>query len=80
MGAITNPLGRMLYSFAPRLAPAAEVAMFAPVETVAATAWVWIAFAEAPSLRTAVGGLVVVCAVLVATRPERRTVSASEPA
>jgi drug/metabolite transporter (DMT)-like permease len=80
MGAITNPLGRMLYSSAPRLAPAAEVAMFAPVETVAATAWVWIAFAEAPSPRTAVGGLVVVGAVVVATRPERRTVSASEPA
>ena len=63
MGAVTNPIGRLLYSAAPRFAPAAEVAMFAPVETVAATAWVWVAFDESPSMRTVIGGIVVLVAL-----------------
>lgn len=67
MGAVTNPVGRLLYSAAPRFAPAAEVAMFAPVETVAATAWVWIAFDEAPAARTVIGGLIVLVALAGAT-------------
>lgn len=77
MGALTNPAGRMLYSSAPRFAPAAEVAMFAPVETVAATAWVWVAFAETPSTRTVIGGVVVVVAVMVATLSTGRATSRS---
>ena len=68
MGLVANPAGRMLYSSAPRFAPAAEVAIFAPVETVAATVWAWLAFAEAPSARTAIGGAIVIASVLVATR------------
>lgn len=68
MGLIANPAGRMLYSSAPRYAPAAEVAVFAPVETVAATLWAWIAFAEVPTGRTIVGGLIVIASVVVATR------------
>jgi len=71
MGLIANPAGRMLYSSAPRFAPAAEVAVFAPVETVAATLWAWLAFSEAPSLRTSLGGAIVIASVLVATRGER---------
>lgn len=76
MGLIANPAGRLLYSSAPRFAPAAEVAVFAPVETVAATVWAWLAFAEAPTLRTSLGGLIVIASVLVATlgeRPDTRT-------
>lgn len=68
MGLIANPAGRMLYSSAPRFAPAAEVAVFAPVETVAATAWAWLAFSETPSSRTMIGGVIVILSVLVATR------------
>jgi drug/metabolite transporter (DMT)-like permease len=71
MGLIANPAGRMLYSSAPRFAPAAEVAVFAPVETVAATLWAWLAFSEVPSLRTSLGGAIVIASVLVATRGER---------
>ena len=46
-------------------------------ETVAATTWAWIAFAEAPSGRTIVGGTIVIVAVLWGTfgrllREERR--------
>ena len=77
MGLIFNPLGRLCHTNAPRFAPAAEVALFVPVETVAATTWAWIAFAEAPSGRTIVGGTIVIVAVLWGTfgrllREERR--------
>jgi len=67
MGLIFNPTGRMLYSSAPRFAPAAEVAVFAPVETVAATVWVWVAFGEQPTATTVLGGVIVVSSVLLAT-------------
>ena len=67
MGLIFNPTGRMLYSSAPRFAPASEVAVFAPVETVAATVWVWVAFGEQPALTTVLGGVIVISSVLLAT-------------
>lgn len=67
MGMVFNPTGRMLYSSAPRWAPAAEVAMFAPVETVAATVWVWVAFGEQPPTATVAGGVVVLGALAFAT-------------
>jgi drug/metabolite transporter (DMT)-like permease len=67
MGLIFNPTGRMLYSSAPRFAPASEVAVFAPVETVAATVWVWVAFGEQPTATTVVGGVIVISSVLLAT-------------
>lgn len=67
MGLVFNPTGRMLYSNAPRWAPAAEVAMFAPVETVAATVWVWVAFGEQPPGATVAGGVIVLGALVFAT-------------
>ncbi|MAT06431.1 MAG: hypothetical protein CL424_15440 [Acidimicrobiaceae bacterium] len=67
MGLVFNPIGRMSYSTAPKYAPAGEVALFAPVETVAATAWAWIFFSERPSIRTVVGGVIVIAAVLYGT-------------
>lgn len=67
MGLIFNPTGRMLYSSAPRFAPASEVAVFAPVETVAATVWVWVAFGEQPTATTVLGGVIVISSVLLAT-------------
>ena len=67
MGLIFNPTGRMLYSSAPRFAPASEVAVFAPVETVAATVWVWVAFGEQPALTTVLGGVIVISSVMLAT-------------
>lgn len=67
MGLVFSPAGRIAHSSAPRFAPAAEVALFAPVETVAATAWAWLAFAEPPSGTAVVGGVVVVGGVLLGT-------------
>ena len=68
MGLLCNPTGRLLYSNAPRYAPAGEVAMFAPVETVAASLWAWVGFSEVPAPWTVVGGLIVIAGMLYGTR------------
>ncbi len=64
---IFNPLGRLLHTNAPRYAPAAEVALFTPVETIAASLWAFLAFAEVPSLRTVIGATVIIAGVLYGT-------------
>jgi drug/metabolite transporter (DMT)-like permease len=72
MGLVFNPIGRVSYTSAPKYAPISEVALFTPVETVAATAWAWIFFSERPSARTVVGGAIVIAAVLYGTVGGRR--------
>lgn len=72
MGLIFNPIGRIGYSTAPKYAPTSEVALFTPVETVAATTWAWLFFDESPSARTVVGGVIVIAAVLYGTVGGRR--------
>jgi len=67
MGLIFNPLGRIFHTNAPRFAPASEVAMFTPVETVAASLWAWIGFSEAPEQWTVVGGVIVIIGMLYGT-------------
>lgn len=67
MGLLFNPLGRLAYTTAPRYAPTADVALFTPIETVAATLWAWWFFDERPSLATTVGGVVVLTGVLYGT-------------
>ena len=84
MGLLFNPLGRVSYTTAPRYAPTAEVALFSPVETVAATVWAWVFFSERPSLATVIGGVVVLAAVIYGTvggrRVRSRSVSAASTA
>ena len=67
MGALFNPLGRICHASAPRYAPAAEVALFTPVETVAAPVWAWLAFSEVPPNQTMVGAAIVITGVLYGT-------------
>ena len=67
MGFVFNPLGRLLHTHAPRYAPASEVAMFTPVETVAASIWAWIGFSEVPETWTVVGGVIVIVGMLYGT-------------
>ena len=67
MGLIFNPLGRLFHTNAPRFAPAGEVAMFTPVETVAASLWAWIGFSEVPEAWTVVGGVIVIAGMLYGT-------------
>lgn len=67
MGVVFNPLGRIFHASAPRYAPAAEVALFTPVETVAAPIWAWLAFQEVPPEQTVFGAVVIVAGVLYGT-------------
>ncbi len=67
MGLIFNPVARWSYANATRFAPASEVALFAPIETVAATVWAWWFFSEVPSWTTLVGGVVIIAAVIFGT-------------
>ncbi|MEM7139867.1 MAG: DMT family transporter [Actinomycetota bacterium] len=67
MGLVFNPIGRLFHTHAPRHAPASEVAMFTPIETVAAPIWAWIGFAEVPELWTVVGGVIVIAGMLYGT-------------
>jgi len=64
MGAVIGPLARVMLATAPRYLPAAEVSLFAPVETVFATLWAFLAFGEAPTAQTWIGGTVVLAALL----------------
>lgn len=74
MGALFGPLARVFLAVAPRYLPAAEVGLFTPVETVAASIWAWLFFDEIPVLTTYIGGTVVVSAVLWGTwRPTQTT-------
>jgi len=63
MGAFFGPVARLCLSTATRHAPAAEVSLFTPVETVAASLWVWLWFNEVPPTLTFIGGAIVIVAV-----------------
>ena len=71
MGLAFNPLGRLCHTSAPRFAPSSEVALFTPVETLAATTWAWVAFGESPEAATFAGGAVVIAGMLYGTVAHR---------
>ena len=74
MGGFFGPVARLCMSTATRHAPAAEVSLFTPVETVAASLWVWLWFEEVPPTPTFIGGAIVVVAVFYGlTGPARET-------
>ena len=72
MGLVCNPLGRLSYSYAPRYAPASEVSLFAPVETVAGIFWAAVFLSEYPEFITVAGAVVVIFGMLYATVLDRR--------
>ena len=56
-----------MYTAAPRYVPTAEVALFAPVETVAGDDLGVARISEVPAGRTVIGGIVVLGAITLAT-------------
>ena len=50
MGLIFNPIGRISYASAPKYVPVADVALFTPIETVAATASLNNGLTDVPSV------------------------------
>lgn len=63
MGASFGPLARFLLASSTRYAPAAEVSLFTPIETVCASIWAWLFFSEIPTNATIIGAVVIVGAV-----------------
>ena len=75
MGLITAPLARLMLATAPRYIPAAEVALFTPIETVLGSTWAFLVFAERPGGRTLLGGAVILAGLLWGlTSPTQRRI------
>ena len=71
-GAIQNGLGLILMVLGSRYVTASETALYGALDAPLAPLWVWLAFAEAPSLTTLAGGAVVLAAVGAFIAWERR--------
>lgn len=69
MGVVSGPVSRVLLATAPRYLPASEVGLFAPIETVLAPVWAYLAFDEVPRARTVAGGALIVVVVVYAVWP-----------
>jgi drug/metabolite transporter (DMT)-like permease len=75
MGAVFGPLARVMLASAPRFLSAAEVGLFAPVETVFASFWAFLFFSEVPVAATWIGGGIVLGALLWGTSGSSSAVS-----
>ncbi len=67
MGIVLGPFGRVALASATRYLTAAEVSLFAPVETVAASLWAWLFFSEVPPGATLIGGAAILIGLLYGT-------------
>lgn len=63
-GTVNSALAILLFMIGARHLPAIETALIGALETPLAPFWVWLAFGIAPGLLTAIGGAVVVGAVV----------------
>ncbi len=79
MGGFFGPVARLCMSTATRHAQPAEVSLFTPVETVAASLWVWLWFDEVPPTATFIGGTIVVAAVFYGLTGPAREVDPEPP-
>ncbi|MBX3569662.1 MAG: DMT family transporter, partial [Rhizobiaceae bacterium] len=63
-GAIVMPISFFCLATGPRYLSAPEVSMFYLLETVFAPVWVWMIFAETPTLNSFIGGSIVIVALV----------------
>jgi drug/metabolite transporter, DME family len=75
MGVVQLGLGCMLLTMATRHLPLAQVGLIALLETTLGPFWVWLAYGEAPSAATLLGGAIILGALLAnelwASKPAR---------
>jgi drug/metabolite transporter (DMT)-like permease len=62
-GLVNSAIGTVLFALGARLLPAIETGLVGALDAPLAPIWVWLAFAETPSLATVIGGFVVFAAV-----------------
>ena len=81
LGLLTGPAGRVSFATSTRYLPVAQVGLFVPIETLAATTWAWLFLNEAPATSTIVGGLIVILAVVfgVVKLPKSESVAVTPP-
>jgi drug/metabolite transporter (DMT)-like permease len=63
-GLIVMPLATVLLARGPRLLPSADVSMFFMLETILTPIWTWMLFAEVPSPRVLLGGMLLILTLL----------------
>ncbi len=80
LGGLAGPAGRIAVATATRYLSTAQVSLFAPVETVAATAWAWLFLSEAAPGLTIVGGAIVLAAVAYGSIQQPAAVPSPEAA
>lgn len=78
-GLVQMAFGLTLFAAGARLIPAAETALISTIELPLGPLWVWLAFAETPSLRIIVGGMIVMTAVFCYLISERRLSRGTSP-
>jgi drug/metabolite transporter (DMT)-like permease len=64
-GILNFAIGLPLFTYGARLLPAIETALIGAVDAPLAPLWVWLAFKEAPSRSTFIGGSIVFAAVAI---------------
>lgn len=65
MGTVTLSGGMFLYTHGSKVVPAAQATLFSLVEVLLAPVWVWLVLGETFSVGTALGGAVLLAAVLI---------------
>jgi drug/metabolite transporter (DMT)-like permease len=77
-GAFQLAGGMVLFTYGVGLIPAAKSALLSIIETITAPIWVFVFFSETPGIQTVIGGVIVLCTILVYTSLDlrRRTVAA----
>ena len=79
-GAGQMAFGLVMFTAGTRLIPAAEAGLISNLEPVLAPVWVWLAFTEMPSDYTIIGGLLVLCTLVIYTLMDWRQERAVPPA
>lgn len=79
-GAGQMAFGLVMFTAGTRLIPAAEAGLISNLEPVLAPVWVWLAFWEMPSDYTIIGGLLVLCTLVIYTLMDWRQERAVPPA
>lgn len=64
-GFLISPLARLLMGMGANMIPASEVSLLMIIETIMAPVWVWIFLNEIPNNNTLIGGIIILCTLIL---------------